>query len=131
VPRLGLALREARPTETTFPGFAEHQRLARRSGEKNLNPYIPRPLDTSSVALSHSLQELLERLAENTHEVWARERLAQGWSYGSERDKDGLKHPSLVPYGELPESEKEFDRATARETLKAILLLGYVIQDPQ
>ena len=33
-------------------------------------------------------------------------------------------HPNLIPYEELPESEKSYDRGTATETLKAILLLG-------
>ncbi len=93
--------------------------------------YIPKPLDTSAVQLSSSLTELLEKLAENTHDVWALGRISQGWSYGPARDDEAKKHPCLVPYAELPESEKEFDRKTAGETLKAIIKLGYAIGEPE
>ena len=86
-----------------------------------MTTYTPRPLDTASIALPGSLQDLLEQLAENTHEVWAATRLAQGWTYGPHRDDPTKKHPCLVPYDDLPESEKEYDRRTAEETLKAIL----------
>lgn len=96
-----------------------------------MNEYTPNPLDTSSVALPTSLEELLEKWAENTHEVWAKERLHQGWSHGPARDDAAKKHPGLVPYDQLPESEKEFDRRTAAETLKLILKLGYTIGEPE
>ena len=96
-----------------------------------MNTYTPNPLDTSKVALPATLKGLLERLAENTHDVWAATRIAQGWSYGPNRDDAAKKHPCLVPYADLPESEKEYDRKTADETLKAILQLGYSIQDPK
>jgi hypothetical protein len=89
--------------------------------------YIPQPLNTSQVELPAELLELTELLAKNTHEVWAQQRLAEGWQYGAERN-DVLKlHPCLVPYEELPESEKEYDRNTAMETLRAIILLGFEI----
>jgi len=93
--------------------------------------YQPQPLETSDITLPLSLQILLERLAENTHEVWAAGRIAQGWSYGPSRDDARKQHPCLVPYADLPEGEKEYDRQTARETLKAILKLGYAIRDPE
>jgi len=92
--------------------------------------YTPIPLDTSAVVLSPRLNALMERLAENTHEVWAATRLAQGWTYGPHRDDVSKTHPCLVHYNELTEAEKELDRGTARETLKAILLLGYTVTDP-
>ncbi|QDU95835.1 RyR domain-containing protein [Lignipirellula cremea] len=94
-------------------------------------PYIPHPMDTSSVALSGSLESLLEKLAENTHEVWASQRIKDGWTLGAERNDERKLHPCLVPYDELPESEKEYDRQTAREVLKAILQLGYEIRPRQ
>ena len=87
--------------------------------------YDPQPIDTSHVELPPDVRDLIERLAENTHDVWARQRLADGWSHGPERD-DKLKHnPCLVPYAQLSESEKEYDRKTAAEALKLILALGY------
>jgi RyR domain len=95
-----------------------------------VNTYTPVPLETSSVALPTSLASLLERLAENTHDVWAVTRIAQGWRYGPNRDDAAKWHPCLVPYADLPEVEKEYDRRTAGETLKAILLLRYTIVEP-
>ena len=87
--------------------------------------YRPDPIDTSNIALPPELLELTERLAQNAHDVWARQRIAEGWTYGPQRDDTAKKHPDLVPYGELPESEKEYDRSAAMETLKAIVALGY------
>ena len=93
--------------------------------------YQPAPLDTSAINLSPELMALTERLAENTHDVWAAQRLTQGWAYGPERSDQQRLHPCLVPYDELPESEKEFDRLTAMGTLKALLKLGYQIIPPR
>lgn len=92
--------------------------------------YTPSPLDTSAVTLPPELLALTERLAENTHEIWAATRLSQGWTFGSARDDTAKHHPCLVPYAELPESEKTFDRETALGTLRAILAMGYIIQPP-
>jgi hypothetical protein len=96
-----------------------------------MTPYTPRPLDTKHIQLPTSLQELLEQLARNTHEVWAAQRIKDGWTYGPKRDDEAKKHPCLIPYEELPESEKEYDRKTAGEALKAIISLGYSIQEPK
>lgn len=74
--------------------------------------------------------ELTERLAENAHELWARERLAQGWTFGPKRDDEAKTHPCLIPYKDLPEEEKRFDREAAIGTLKAMLALGYVVDQP-
>ena len=90
--------------------------------------YHPTPIDTDAVSLPRELLELTERLAENVHENWAKERLAEGWTYGEKRDGEKKTTPCLVPYHQLPESEKEYDRVTAMETLKAIVALGYRIE---
>jgi ryanodine receptor 2 len=92
--------------------------------------WVPTPLETDGVRLPESLEALEERLAANTHDVWARQRIADGWRYGPTRDDAKKTHPSLVPYDELPESEKEYDRRTSRETLRAILKLRYRIVAP-
>ena len=89
--------------------------------------YIPKPVDTSNIILPEELLCLTEKIAENVHEVWAAERLAQGWHYGDERDDVRKTTPCLVPYSELPESEKEYDRKTALETIKLIVAMGYKI----
>lgn len=89
--------------------------------------YKPKPIDTSDVELDGEILELGELIARNVHEVWSEGRIKEGWSYGEERDDADKKHPCLVPYEELPESEKEYDRNTATQTLKLIIKLGYKI----
>ena len=89
--------------------------------------YQPRPVDTSDVRLTADLRGLLEQLAEQVHEAWAARRLAEGWRYGECRDDQAKTHPCLVPYARLPETEKEYDRATVRQTLKTMANLGYCI----
>jgi hypothetical protein len=93
--------------------------------------YQPHPIDTSGVVLDDGLLRLTEALARHTHDVWARERLRLGWTWGPRRDDARREHPGLVPYDELPETEKQFDRHTALETLKAVNALGYRIQPPE
>ena len=89
--------------------------------------YIPQPIDTSDVDLTTEIHVLIERLAENTHDVWAAQRIAQGWTYGSQRNDERKETPCLVPYHALPEEEKEYDRQTAMETIKVIIRLGFDI----
>jgi hypothetical protein len=92
--------------------------------------YKPQPIDTSGVRLPPDLAALTEYLAANTHEVWARGRVGEGWTYGERRDDQALTHPDLVPYDRLTDAEKQFDRATATEVLKLILHRGYKILPP-
>lgn len=92
--------------------------------------YTPAPIDTSAITLPPELNALTERLAENAHDLWAQQRLAAGWTHGPQRDDPTKKHPCLVPYSQLPESEKEYDRQAALGTLKAILALGYTVSRP-
>ncbi len=89
--------------------------------------YTPKPIDTSSVEFSDEILELSEKLAENVHEVWAAGRIADGWQYGEVRDDERKLHPCIVPYKELSEIEKDYDRRTSQETLKVMQVLGYEI----
>ena len=89
--------------------------------------YVPQPMDTSDVQLPEELNVLIEQMSKNVHEVWAQNRLDQGWTYGEERSDVLKTHPCLVPYDELPEVEKAYDRDTALETLKLITKLGFKI----
>lgn len=89
--------------------------------------YTPKPIDTSKIILPDDLLNLTEKIAENVHDVWAEERIRSGWTYGPNRNDEKKENPCLVPYNELPESEKEYDRNTALETIKMILSLGYEI----
>lgn len=93
----------------------------------NMNSYTPQPIDTTGIELPVVLLELTERIAENVHEVWSPARIAAGWSYGKTRNDALKQHPCLVPYNELPESEKEYDRNTAMGTLKLIKKIGFKI----
>lgn len=90
--------------------------------------YKPNPVDTTDVILSNDLLELTEKIAENVHEVWSQNRIKDGWKYGEVRNDERKETPCLIPYSELPESEKEYDRNTALETLKLIIKLGYDIR---
>ena len=90
--------------------------------------YKPEPKDTSGIELEPELSELTELIAENVHDLWAQSRIAEGWTYGEERNEKLRTTPCLVPYSELPESEKEYDRNTALGTLKLIKALGYRIE---
>lgn len=91
------------------------------------NNYVPAPVDTTGVVLPEEVISLGEKIAENVHDVWAVGRINQGWTYGKVRDDEKKQHPCLVPYSELSDSEKEYDRNTAFETLKLIITLGYKI----
>lgn len=90
--------------------------------------YEPNPIDTGDVVLSGDLTDLTEKIAENVHEVWAAGRIKDGWSYGAVRNDERKETPCLVPYSELPEEEKAYDRSTAMETLKLIVKMGYQIR---
>ena len=87
--------------------------------------YHPTPIITNDIELPEELLELTEKLAENVHDVWAAARIAEGWTYGETKDGEKKTTPLLVPYGELPEAEKEYDRQTALESIKLIRKMGY------
>ena len=89
--------------------------------------YVPQPMDTSDIKLPEELNVLIEKKAKNVHEVGAQSRMEQGWTYGEERNDALRQHPCLVPYEELPEVEKAYDRDTALGTLKLISKLGFKI----
>ncbi len=90
--------------------------------------YDPKPIPTEGVELPESLLELLERLSEHNHDHWALRRLREGWTYGESRDDERKTHPGLRRYDELSEGEKEYDRTSVLETLRAILQLGYRLE---
>ena len=93
--------------------------------------YKPKPIDTLTLALTPKIAQLSEMLARNAHENWAKLRIAEGWHFGPQRDDRQKEHPDLVPYEQLPESERQYDRQTAMESIKALLAMGYTIQPPE
>ena len=90
--------------------------------------YIPHTVDTSTIHLKEDLNNLVDFLAKNTHDNWAKERMKMGWKFGPKRDDRRKEHPCLVPYKELPEPEKEHDRIVVKELLKTLILLGFRIE---
>ena len=90
--------------------------------------YTPQPIDTTGVMLPEELEQLVEQMSKNVHEVWSETRIQQGWTYGEQRNDELKTHPCLVPYEELPEEEKEYDRNTSIGTLKLIMKLGFKIE---
>ena len=92
-----------------------------------MNKYIPSPINLDEIELPNDILSLVELIAKNVHEVWADARVKEGWVYGEHKDSIKKTTPCLVPYEELPEEEKEYDRKTALETIKLIIKLGYKI----
>lgn len=91
----------------------------------SMKTYTPKPIDLSDVELTEDLNELREAIAENAHEIWAENRQAEGWTYGPQRDDQLKQTPDMVPYSQLPEGEKEYDREMAMKTIKLLKKLGY------
>lgn len=87
--------------------------------------YSPKPIDTSKIVLPDDILDIAEFIARNTHEVWARQRIEDGWVYGEVRDDEKKTHPCIVPYEQLSESEKQYDRNTSSEVLKVLYAMGY------
>ena len=91
--------------------------------------YNPKKLDFSNLAIPEELNELIEKIAEAVHDEWAAGRIADGWTYGPQRDDDKKHHPCLVPYEELSDEEKAYDRATAKATIAMVIGNGYRIEN--
>lgn len=90
--------------------------------------YRPKLIDLTHVVLPELFEELREAIAENAHDMWALERQSEGWTLGPKRDDTKLETPDMVPYAQLPESEREYDRIMAADTLKLLVALGYRIE---
>lgn len=94
---------------------------------QSVDEYTPNPINVDSIPLDGDLEELQEAIAENAHDIWAEARMNEGWTYGKERDDKNKKHPDLVPYSALPDSEKEYDCIMAFNTIKLVRKLGFDI----
>lgn len=94
---------------------------------QSVDEYEPHPINVDTIPLDGDLEELQEAIAENAHDVWAEARIKDGWSYGKERDDSNKFHPDLIPYTALPDSEKEYDRIMAFNTIKLVKKLGFDI----
>lgn len=90
--------------------------------------YKPQPIDTTEIVLDEEILALTETLARNTHDVWALRKLSEGWKPGKTLSNEQMTTPHLVPYEELSEEIKQYDRSTAVETIKLIIALGYEVR---
>lgn len=95
---------------------------------RDAKTYFPKLIDLRDVDLPDEIDDLREAIAENAHDRWALERQSEGWTYGPKRDDAKLETPDMVPYAQLPESEKQYDRIMAEDTLKLLMTLGYKIE---
>ena len=87
--------------------------------------YEPHPINVDSIPLDEDLEELIEAIAENAHDIWAEKMMKDGWTYGNERDELKKQDPCILPYTALPDDEKEYDRLMAYNTIKLVKKLGY------
>lgn len=94
------------------------------------NGYKPQPLDLSQVSLTPKLEELVDELAQNTHNIWAKERILQGWTYGLNEDPEMRRSPHLVSYLNVDDAIKKANRDTASETIRTLLVYGYLLEAP-
>ncbi|PIK56124.1 ryanodine receptor [Apostichopus japonicus] len=94
------------------------------------NGYKPAPYNLSTVSVTPKMTRLVEQLAENAHNVWARDRMEQGWTYGLAEDGTYRRNPQLIPYSQLDDGAKKLNRDTASETVRTILGFGYTLEPP-
>lgn len=113
------------PIEQFIDAWNDSKNYLVTVSSNNMKTYTPKPIDLSDVELTEDLNELREAIAENAHEIWAENRQAEGWTYGPQRDDQLKQTPDMVPYSQLPESEKEYDREMAMKTIKLLKKLGY------
>lgn len=103
------------------------RRDARRGKEDKMD-YKPHPIDLDHIGLEPGLEKDMEAIAKNIHETWAEQRRLEGWTYGETHDYKTKKHPGMVEYEDLPENEKDVDRATVLQTIKMLIWMGYHIE---
>ncbi|KAL4003146.1 RIH domain family protein [Acanthocheilonema viteae] len=92
---------------------------------QNTEPFVPKPIDISTVVLPHFAMEIHEKLAENLHELWAMRKIELGWNYGEVRDERTRRHPCLTSFQQLPQNEKTYNINLAIDTMKTIEALRY------
>ncbi|CAN0250954.1 unnamed protein product [Lampetra fluviatilis] len=92
--------------------------------------YKPAPFDLNHVKLTAGQEAMVDKLAENAHNVWARDRIRQGWTYGIQQDIKNKRNPRLIPYALLDERTKKSNKDSLREAVRTLIGCGYVIEPP-
>mmetsp|Transcript_41463 Transcript_41463/g.66631 ORF Transcript_41463/g.66631 Transcript_41463/m.66631 type:complete len:1976 (+) Transcript_41463:29-5956(+) len=98
------------------------------SREKEAHTFVPNPLNTDRAFLNAGLVKLATELARNTHNVWAKAKVENGWTYAKTRDDTNKKHSDLLPYDDLTEGSQQYNLDVSVETLKVVISLGYSIE---
>ncbi|MCP9259463.1 Ryanodine receptor 44F [Dirofilaria immitis] len=96
------------------------------------NGFKPHPLDSHGVILDDNVFPLIDALAKNTHNVWAREKIRRGWTFGLNEfvNMNQKRTPHLVPYEVVDQRIKEANRESASEFVKALQLFGIFLESP-
>lgn len=115
------------PVDTFLRAWTEAGADCITAFDDDTRTYRPELTDLTTITIPDDLQALTELLAEHAHNVWATERQSEGWTYGRERNDRRLETPDMVPYSQLPETEKQYDRIMASNTIKLLLANGYKI----
>ncbi|XP_061823096.1 ryanodine receptor 2 isoform X12 [Nerophis lumbriciformis] len=92
--------------------------------------YKPAPLDLGHIKLTSTQEAMVDKLAENAHNVWARDRIRQGWTYGIQQDVKNRRNPRLVPYSLLDGRTKKSNKDSLREAVRTLLGYGYNLEAP-
>ncbi|MDO5131621.1 MAG: RyR domain-containing protein [Eubacteriales bacterium] len=132
---ISLSNREMIPVTTTGPKsrnvrntfLSDYDNSNSIACERRNSMCTPTPVDTSDVILPEELFTLAEKIASNIHDARIPGEIPRDRIDGTEKDQGKKLNPALVPYSQLPESEKEYDRKTAMETIRLIVKMGYTI----
>jgi len=113
--------------DSFLQAWGDSQNFLVVANQKDKFIYDPQPIFVDDVDLSPELIELGEAIAENAHEIWAKKRKDEGWTWGPERNDERKENPDMLPYSDLPEQEKDYDRHMAMETLRLVQKIGFKI----
>jgi hypothetical protein len=95
--------------------------------ETQLNLHVD-GLDFSAIVHQIDLNDdTVEKLAKACHEVFCDSLKAKHYKYGPTTNIKTKQHSSLLPYAELPENEKEQNRANVRDIPDKLASVGYVV----
>jgi hypothetical protein len=88
---------------------------------------VVKAIDRKAVNMTFTDKEI-EGMAEMEHGRWNVERLLDGWKRGARRDVAKKTSPFLVPWIELPEDIKDWDRETVRKIPEFLAKVGLEVQ---
>lgn len=81
-----------------------------------------------SVVLNNDLNQIVQKFSEHYHDAWASRKFENGWQYGEQWSDTNKTHPRLKPYDKLNDYERERYKEPVRESLKALLAIGWSVE---